>query len=105
MKDLPREFLDLMIVWPFIFAASSAACIWFRRRSRARLRRHLEGKLIASLSASMYLLYELVTERYLEHAVTMSVEQQHLDPLQAALTNPQRAPPIISYRVPHAVRI
>ena len=46
----------------------------------------------------------LVTERYLDHAVSMSVEQQHLDPLQAALTNPQRQPSAVSYRVPLAVR-
>eukprot|EP00291_Cryptomonas_curvata_P026744 CAMPEP_0172166840 /NCGR_PEP_ID=MMETSP1050-20130122/9226_1 /TAXON_ID=233186 /ORGANISM="Cryptomonas curvata, Strain CCAP979/52" /LENGTH=491 /DNA_ID=CAMNT_0012837537 /DNA_START=466 /DNA_END=1938 /DNA_ORIENTATION=- len=72
-----------MLMWPLLFAASSAACVWFRRRSRARHRRHLE-------------------ERYLEHAVNISVEQQHLDPLQAALTNPQRTPTVISYRVPLA---
>jgi hypothetical protein len=86
MKDLPREMMEFMIVWPFIFAASSVACIWFRRRNRARLRRHIE-------------------ERYLEHAVNISVEQHQLDPLQAALTNPQRTPPIVSYRVPLAAAV
>ena len=50
MKDLPRELLDFMIVWPFIFAASSAACIWFRRRNRARLRRQLEGCIFQMLA-------------------------------------------------------
>jgi hypothetical protein len=49
------------------------------------------------------ILTSTVAERYLEHAVNISVEQQHLDPLQAALTNPQRTPTAVSYRVPHAV--
>ena len=104
MQEIPRELFSFMLMWPILFAASSAACVWFRRRNRARHRRHLEGsKILMRKLTSICLLTSTVAERYLEHAVNISVEQQHLDPLQAALANQQRTPTAISYRVPLAV--
>jgi hypothetical protein len=61
------------------------------------------SKFCRILAPTYFILTNSAAERYLEHAVNISVEQQHLDPLQAALTNPQRTPTAVSYRVPLAV--